>query len=462
MAVNNQTSKIVYTGNGVASVFPFPFKIFAASDLVVTEITIATGAQVVYALTTDYTVAGVGVEGGGSITLVAGALPATKKIVIQRVLPYTQTVDYLANDPFPAETHEQALDRGVMLEQQLKETLDRCIKASVDLSSVADLAAFVGNAGKAIVVKTDETGVEFKALTVTSVPYTASINVGVDASKAASPSTGDLYLATDTKILYRCYAAGTWTKEPLASGTDAAKPASPAVGDVYLATDTQKLYRCYTAGTWSVDATFTIVTVTTLKADALIVNDTTTPTTAADQIGVYSKAVAGVSELHMRGESNATEQRITKGGCQRLQQPDIGCRVYHNANQTIANVTPTALALNSETYDTDGMHDPVTNNSRVTFQKAGKYLVIANVVWANYGTGYRFLSIRKNGTTTLANVSVVPGGVTEQAQAVATIANFVVGDYVEIVVDHAQGASIDVQGLADHSPLLIAQLLSEG
>lgn len=38
----------------------------------------------------------------------------------------------------------------------------------------------------------------------------------------------------------------TW----LLAGTDAEKSASPAAGDVYIATDTQILYACFTAGAW--------------------------------------------------------------------------------------------------------------------------------------------------------------------------------------------------------------------
>lgn len=461
MAVNNQTSKIVYVGNGSASNFTFPFKIFASTDLVVTKITIATGAQQLLALTTDYTVAGVGSEGGGSITLVAGALPSTHKVVIQRVVPYTQTVDYVANDPFPAETHEQALDRGVMISQQIKEAIDRTLKASVDQTSIGDLPSMTGNGGKAIAVKSDGTGFEFKPLTVTSVPYDASITFGTDASKAVSPSTGDLHLATDTQILYRCYASGTWTKEKLSTGTDAAKPASPSVGDVYLATDTQKMYRCYSAGVWSIDETVGALIATSLTADKLLLKDTTTPTTAADQIGFYAKVVSGVSEIHMRGESNATEQRVTKGGCQRLQQPNISCRVYHSAAQSISTGILTALALNSETTDTDGMHDTVTNNSRVTIQKPGRYRFEASVVWANAGTGYRSAYIRKNGSTYLGQDIRSTGTTTEHSQQVSAEAEFAVNDYVELVVEHSQGSSLDVQGVTDRSPVLTALMLSE-
>jgi hypothetical protein len=124
MTVSSTTNKVVYAGDGVASVFDFTFKVFEAADLTVTRYTIADGTEVVLTLTTDYTVD----VGNGQVTLVAGALAATYKLIIQRVLPLTQEADYVENDPFPAETHEEVADRAVMITQQLKEAVDRSLK----------------------------------------------------------------------------------------------------------------------------------------------------------------------------------------------------------------------------------------------------------------------------------------------------------------------------------------------
>ena len=37
----------------------------------------------------------------------------------------------------------------------------------------------------------------------------------------------------------------------LQSGTEAQKPGTPAVGDIYIETDTKKVYFCFSAGTWT-------------------------------------------------------------------------------------------------------------------------------------------------------------------------------------------------------------------
>jgi hypothetical protein len=50
-----------------------------------------------------------------------------QRLVIRRVIPATQEVDYVAGDPFPAETHERALDRLTMLAQQGEEANARAL-----------------------------------------------------------------------------------------------------------------------------------------------------------------------------------------------------------------------------------------------------------------------------------------------------------------------------------------------
>ena len=98
-----------------------------------------------------------------------------------------------------------------------------------------------------------------------------------------------------------------------------------------------------------------------------------------------------------------------------------GARVYHNAAQAIATSSGTALAFNNERYDTDLIHDPATNNSRLTCQTAGKYLIIANIQWAANATGFRQLGIMLNGTTTIAQQRVLSLNATGFTMSVSTI-----------------------------------------
>ena len=82
-------------------------------------------------MTTHYTVSGVGDASGGNVTFTSGNTPATgETVVIRRAVPQTQAIDYIANDPFPAESHEEGLDRATMTIQQMQEELDRSFKVS--------------------------------------------------------------------------------------------------------------------------------------------------------------------------------------------------------------------------------------------------------------------------------------------------------------------------------------------
>ncbi len=130
MTISSTTVKNSYSGNGSTTAFAYTFKIFANTDLQVI-IRSSTGTETVKTLTTHYTVSGVGDASGGNVTFTTGNTPASgETVVIRRAVPQTQAIDYIANDPFPAESHEEGLDRATMTTQQIQEELDRSLKLS--------------------------------------------------------------------------------------------------------------------------------------------------------------------------------------------------------------------------------------------------------------------------------------------------------------------------------------------
>jgi hypothetical protein len=130
MTVSSTTVKNSYSGNGSTTAFAYTYRIFADSDLQVI-IRSAAGTETTKTITTHYTVAGAGNANGGSVTFTPGNVPtATETVVLRREVPQTQAIDYIANDPFPAESHEEGLDRATMNIQQLQEEVDRSIKLS--------------------------------------------------------------------------------------------------------------------------------------------------------------------------------------------------------------------------------------------------------------------------------------------------------------------------------------------
>ena len=130
MTISSTTVKNSYSGNGSLATFNYTFKIFANTDLQVI-IRSSTATETVKTLTTHYTVTGAGNANGGTVVFTSGNIPANgETVVIRRAIPQTQAIDYIANDPFPAESHEEGLDRATMAVQQLQEEVNRSIKLS--------------------------------------------------------------------------------------------------------------------------------------------------------------------------------------------------------------------------------------------------------------------------------------------------------------------------------------------
>ena len=118
----------------------------------------------------------------------------------------------------------------------------------------------------------------------------------------------------------------------------------------------------------------------------------------------------------------------------------VACALRKSANQNLTT-SATALSWDVEISDPAGMHNNVTNNTRLTAPVAGLYNVVASLYNGNtsgMGTTYA----RLNGTTD------IPGSLDRRtADATAALplkCSFTValgaGDYVEIMVFHATAA----------------------
>lgn len=164
MTISTTTSRAQYAGNGVTTIFSFPYRFLANGDLEVTLFD-AAGTPDPQTLTTDYTVLGADNDAGGSVTmLVAPAVGET--LVIRRVVALTQETDYISGDSFPAETHERALDRLTMADQQLQEQVDRSITLPLDDETFSGaLPAIVASR----FLRVNDTGTAFELVEVVDV-----------------------------------------------------------------------------------------------------------------------------------------------------------------------------------------------------------------------------------------------------------------------------------------------------
>lgn len=114
-----------YAGSGTTGPFTVTFRFLANSHLRVIK-TSTTGSETTLNLGVDYSVTGAG-GASGTVTLTSPLLTG-EKLTIVRNVPLTQETDYVVDDSFPAESHEQALDKLTMIAQQLAEEVDRAVK----------------------------------------------------------------------------------------------------------------------------------------------------------------------------------------------------------------------------------------------------------------------------------------------------------------------------------------------
>ena len=131
MTISTTTTKNSYSGNGSTTAFNYTFFIPTSTDIQVI-VRSSTGTETVKSEgtgSTNYSITGVGNSGGGTVTFVTA--PASgETVVLRRNTAKTQATDYVANDPFPAESHESALDKLTIIGQDLQEQVDRSIKLS--------------------------------------------------------------------------------------------------------------------------------------------------------------------------------------------------------------------------------------------------------------------------------------------------------------------------------------------
>ena len=213
MTVSSTTVKNSFSGDGSTTQFTYTFPINTTAELKVIERS-SLGAETVKTLNSDYTVVDNG-SSGGTVTFTSAPASGTS-IVLLRDTNLTQDTDYVANDPFPAESHETALDKLTLQQQEIQEEIDRSLKLSrtntmtsteftIDASSRANKVLGFDSAGEL------------------SVTTTIGSNRGNWASGTAY-SVRDIVKDTSTNNIFMVNAAHTSTgAEPLTTNTNSTK-----------------------------------------------------------------------------------------------------------------------------------------------------------------------------------------------------------------------------------------------
>lgn len=111
-----------YIENGVTLAYAVPFRFRAVTHIKAQRIS-AAGVVTELAYGTDYSVTGGETDAGGTLTVtVAGAVGT--RLRIRRETPRSQDMDYTTGDTFPAESHEAALDKAMLIDQEQDQKID--------------------------------------------------------------------------------------------------------------------------------------------------------------------------------------------------------------------------------------------------------------------------------------------------------------------------------------------------
>ena len=172
MTVLTDKTMIDYVGDGVTTVFAYDFPVLSSDDL---EVYIDS----VLESPSNYSVSGIGAE-DGDVTFTA-APAVSEDVRLKRVIDYTQLTDYRPYDPFPAETHETALDRIVMMIQQVASD------SGFNVTSVIEgLLMPVYSAGEYLRWDTSS------QILVNGTPIASTLNSATDSEVTTGTSTTDL------------------------------------------------------------------------------------------------------------------------------------------------------------------------------------------------------------------------------------------------------------------------------
>ena len=226
MTINSTTRKTSnLVGNGNTPTYPFAFKVFTDSEIVVKKLEVSTSIETTLTLgaNNDYIVTlnqDQNGNPGGSITLKSGGnnfnLPSGFQIVITSAVQSLQGTDLTNQGGFYPEVINDALDKSAILHQQQQDELDRSIKFSLT-NTIGSLEITESATARANKVMAFDNAGEFSLLN----------EIGTyrgDWAASRAYVVRDLVKDTSTNNIFMCNAAHTSSgAQPLTTNTDSAK-----------------------------------------------------------------------------------------------------------------------------------------------------------------------------------------------------------------------------------------------
>ena len=122
--------------------------------------------------------------------------------------------------------------------------------------------------------------------------------------------------------------------------------------------------------------------------------------------------------------------------------------VYQTVSQSTASGVVTSITMDASAVDSDNVHSNVTNPSRLTIVTAGRYRIVAQLLWNANATGYRAVKLLKNGVIFCTNQTVTNGSQLGYMQVCDEII-CAVGDYLELAGVQTSGGALTTGGGSD-------------
>lgn len=192
--------------------------------------------------------------------------------------------------------------------------------------------------------------------------------------------------------------------------------------------------------TWTTGELVTASMFNTGLRDNLLATGVATVTTAGDI--TYATGANALARL----AAVATGQVIRSAGvgvAPAWGKIALICRATTTTVQAISDSTFTAMLLELEDTDPDGMHSTSSNTSRITVPRAGLVIATGSIRFAANATGSRRAAIRLNGTTYINENQRPAGSSVDQTIETTAIWNTSANDYFEIVAWQNSGGSLN-------------------
>ncbi len=136
-----------------------------------------------------------------------------------------------------------------------------------------------------------------------------------------------------------------------------------------------------------------------------------------------------------------------------------GCQVRRTTAQSIANNTVVGISFDTEDFDTDTMHDPASNATRLTCFTPGRYLVAGSIPYDVGTTGNREARIAKNGSDVSGGRALIaaPGGAALLISTPVIEVSLVAGDFLELRALQTNGTTLTTTAVNSVFPMFRAR-----